>query len=450
MQNEQNRNYSNYEPWNQETYRTGSTKPPKSRGGLIAVLLVLVILLCGVITLLGVMNIRLFQQISASKDAETLPIVFSNDDENTTPASIDPSQSTQADPAKETTDAVSLRPTPESIANIPQEGGLALQEIYENVIDSVVSISCSYSGGISTGTGVILTGDGYIVTNCHVVEDAQRIQVQLTDGRNLDASLVGLDAISDLAVLLVNADGLIPAQLGDSSSLRVGDSVVAIGDPLCVELRGTMTDGIISAINRDIDVEGRIMNLIQTNAALNSGNSGGPLFNMKGEVIGITTAKYSGTSSSGASIESIGFAIPMDDVLDKIQELINNGYVSSPYMGISVDNRMGIGAYVVSVEPGSSAQNAGIRAGDIIIALGEHDIESVADISQAMRSFKVGDTTTVSVFRGRQIVDLSITFAEKPHSNQSSTQTPTGGTNMPSDGDYQDWWDYFFGDGNNG
>ena len=421
MQNEQNRNYSNYEPWNQETYRTGSTKPPKSRGGLIAVLLVLVILLCGVITLLGVMNIRLFQQISASKDAETLPIVFSNDDENTTPASIDPSQSTQADPAKETTDAVSLRPTPESIANIPQEGGLALQEIYENVIDSVVSISCSYSGGISTGTGVILTGDGYIVTNCHVVEDAQRIQVQLTDGRNLDASLVGLDAISDLAVLLVNADGLIPAQLGDSSSLRVGDSVVAIGDPLGVELRGTMTDGIISAINRDIDVEGRIMNLIQTNAALNSGNSGGPLINCYGQVIGINTMKM-GDSMSSAGVEGLGFAIPSTTVRDIVNQLIQQGYVSGrPSLGITGEilsdvirfyYQLPLGLHITEVDPNGSAAQVGIEPGDILISIDNVRITDTETLQSLLYSHIPGDSLQAVVYRAGKQYSVKLTVGE--------------------------------------
>ena len=328
--------------------------------------------------------------------------------------------------------------------------GMTPGQVYAKCVDSVVAISSTIGNqGTSSGSGFIISEDGYILSNHHVVEGATSVSVTTHSGQTYSAKVMGSDSNNDLALLKIEATGLKYVSLGSSDDLIVGDQVVAIGHPLGSET-ATLTVGYISAKDQSVATDGSILNMLQTDAAINSGNSGGPLFNMKGEVIGITTAKYSGTSSSGASIESIGFAIPMDDVLDKIQELINNGYVSSPYMGISVDNRMGIGAYVVSVEPGSSAQNAGIRAGDIIIALGEHDIESVADISQAMRSFKVGDTTTVSVFRGRQILDLNITFAEKPHSNQSSTQTPTGGTNMPSDGDYQDWWDYFFGDGNNG
>ena len=329
-------------------------------------------------------------------------------------------------------------------------GGMTPGQVYAKCAGSVVAISSTIGNqGTSSGSGFIISEDGYILSNHHVIEGATSVSVTTHSGETYSAKIMGSDSNNDLALLKVEATGLKYVSLGSSDDLIVGDQVVAIGHPLGSET-ATLTVGYISAKDQSVATDGSILNMLQTDAAINSGNSGGPLFNMKGEVIGITTAKYSGTSSSGASIESIGFAIPMDDVLDKIQELINNGYVSTPYMGISVDNRMGIGAYVVSVEPGSSAQNAGIRAGDIIIALGEHNIESVTDISQAMRSFKVGDTTTVSIFRGRQIVELSITFAEKPNSTQSSTQTPTGGTNMPSNGDYQDWWDYFFGGGNNG
>ena len=328
--------------------------------------------------------------------------------------------------------------------------GMTPGQVYAKCADSVVAISSTVgTQGTSFGSGFIISEDGYILSNHHVIEGTTSITVTTHSGETYSAKVMGSDDANDLALLKVEATGLKYAALGSSNDLIVGDQVVAIGHPLGSE-SATLTVGYISAKDQSVATDGSILNMLQTDAAINSGNSGGPLFNMKGEVIGITTAKYSGTSSSGASIESIGFAIPMDDVLDKIQQLIKNGYISTPYMGISVDNRMGIGAYVVSVEAGSSAQNAGIRAGDIIIALGEHNIESVADVSQAMRSFKVGDTTTVSVFRERQILELNITFAEKPHSNQSSTQTPTGSSNMPSNGNYEDWWDYFFGGGNKG
>ena len=327
-------------------------------------------------------------------------------------------------------------------------GGMTPGQVYAKCAGSVVAISSTIGNqGTSSGTGFIISEDGYILSNHHVIEGATSVSVTTHSGETYSAKIMGSDSNNDLALLKVEATGLKYVSLGSSNDLIVGDQVVAIGHPLGSET-ATLTVGYISAKDQSVATDGSILNMLQTDAAINSGNSGGPLFNMKGEVIGITTAKYSGTSSSGASIESIGFAIPMDDIRNKIQELIDNGYVSTPYMGISVDNRMGIGAYVVSVEPGSSAQNAGILAGDIIIALGEHNIETVNDISQAMRSFKVGDTTTVSVFRGRQIVELSITFAEKPNSTQSSTQTPTGGSDIPSNGSFEDWWEHFFGNKN--
>jgi len=233
------------------TYQTGSTRPPKSRGGLVAFLLVLVILLLGAVTILGVMNIKLFRQLNGDS-GQILGISLSGKEETDHTISDDPD--TWEQPSQ--TDPIQIATSPPSVENTAGEEALSLQDIYEKNILSVVSISCSYRNGSSTGTGVVLSEEGYIVTNCHVVEDAQSIQILFHDDRVLDAQLVGLDAVSDLAVLWVEADDLTVATLGDSSSLRVGDAVVAIGDPLGVELRGTMTDGIVSAINRDVSVAG--------------------------------------------------------------------------------------------------------------------------------------------------------------------------------------------------
>ena len=326
--------------------------------------------------------------------------------------------------------------------------GMTPGQVYAKCAGSVVAISTTVGNrGTSLGSGFIVSEDGYILTNHHVIEGGTSITVTTHSGETYPAKVICFDNANDLALLKIEATGLNYVSLGSSDDLIVGDQVVAIGHPLGSEI-ATLTVGYISAKNQHVATDGSILNMLQTDAAINSGNSGGPLFNMKGEVIGITTAKYSGTSSSGASIESIGFAIPIDDVADKIQELIDRGYISTPYMGIRIDNRIGIGAYIVSVEPNGSAHNAGILAGDIILAIGEHNIESVTDIPQAMLSFKVGDTTTISVFRGRQILELSITFLDKPNSTQSSTQTSTI-SNIPSNGDYLDWWEYIFGNGSN-
>ncbi len=408
-----------YEPWEQGEYRTGATKPPKNHRGLIAVLLVCVIILCGIASVLGVMNIRLFHQVKAPETADSLPIMFSNNTQSTFPtydASAELPQETVAllDPIQSAT-------SPASVDNISQSGGLSLQEIYQKNIPSVVSISCQYTGGSSSGTGVILSAEGYIVTNSHVIEDARQIEVLLSDGKTLQASLVGMDAVSDLAVLYVESDNLIPAELGDSTALRVGDTVVAIGDPLGIELRGTMTDGIVSAINRDVDVGGRTMNLIQTNAALNSGNSGGPLINCYGQVIGINTMKI-GDSMSSAGVEGLGFAIPSTTVRDIVNQLIQNGYVSGrPDLGISGEGisdfyqfyyRLPRGLYITDISAGSSAEEVGLEPGDILLSIDDTAITSSHILESVLYGYAPGDTVTAIVYRAGRQYKITLTVGE--------------------------------------
>ena len=410
---------NNNDPWDQGVYRTGSTEPPKNHRGLIAVLLVAVILLFGVVSILGVMNIRLFRQVNSTDADNSLPIMFSNNADNTFPSS-----DTSAEPAQKTDmvqETIQNATSPTSVSNLPQAGGLSLQDIYTRNIPSVVSISNHYSGGSSTGTGVILSQDGYIVTNCHVVENAQKIEVLLSDGRTLQASLVGMDAVSDLAVLHVTAENLIAAELGDSTALRVGDTVVAIGDPLGIELRGTMTDGIVSAINRDVDVGGRTMNLIQTNAALNSGNSGGPLINCYGQVIGINTMKI-GDSMSSAGVEGLGFAIPSTTVRDIVNQLIEKGYVSGrPHLGISGESisefyqfyyRLPRGLYITEVEDKSSAAEAGLEPGDILISIDETIVTSSHVLETVLYAYAPGDTIQAVVYRAGKQYTVTLTVGE--------------------------------------
>ena len=414
MSYEYNSNHTpEQDPWDQGVYRTGSTKPPKNHRGLIAVLLVTVILLCGVVSILGVMNIRLFRQVSKTKAQNSLPIMFSNEDTQTFPATTAPSEATQG--------TIAPADSPISVENVPQEGGLSLQDIYEKNIPSVVSISCSFSGGSASGTGLILSEDGYIVTNSHVVEGAKAIEVLLSDGRILQASLVGADTVSDLAVLQVTADDLIPAVLGDSTSLRVGDLVVAIGDPLGIELRGTMTDGIVSAINRDVDVGGRTMSLIQTNAALNSGNSGGPLINCYGQVIGINTMKM-GDSMSYAGVEGLGFAIPSTTVSDIVNQLIEKGYVSGrPHLGIEGETissfyqfyyRLPKGLFITKIDPESSAEKAGLETGDILISIDGVNITSSHVLETLLYGYTPGDTMKAVVYRSGKQYSVTLTVGE--------------------------------------
>lgn len=309
------------------------------------------------------------------------------------------------------------------------EGDLSPSQVYSGCVESVVAIyneirsDANGQGAATTGSGFILTGDGYVVTNYHVIENASRLTVTTVNGQEYTAEVVGFDASNDISMLKIDAQGLPCVTLGSSDALVVGEQVVAIGNPLG-ELTSTLTVGYVSAKDRMVDTDGTIINMLQTDAAINPGNSGGPLFNMRGEVIGITTAKYSGTTSSGASIEGLGFAIPIDDVAKMLDDLQRYGYITGAYLGVmvrSMDSNVSqmyglpMGVYVESVAAGSCADHAGIRAKDIITNLGGYEITSMTDLTRALRKFAAGDTTTVEVWRAGRKEFLSITLDEKPH-----------------------------------
>ena len=304
-----------------------------------------------------------------------------------------------------------------------EEDALCLQDIYSSVIDSVVSISSMTSSGTSSGTGIIMSSDGYVITNHHVITGALVISVLTNDNQEFEAALVGSDEMSDLAVLKIDARGLQAAEFGDSSKLRVGDSVVAIGDPLGVQLRGTMTNGIISAINRDLTVGDRTMTLIQTNAALNNGNSGGPLINCYGQVIGINTVKMSSYYTATASVEGLGFAIPISVAKPIIDELIENGYVAGrPAIGISGDSlpsyyrtyyRLPEGVYVTSVNEGSDAKAKGIREGDIVTAINGERISSIDELNTVKNQYAAGDEVTLTVYRSGTYYEVTVTLVDQ-------------------------------------
>ena len=304
-----------------------------------------------------------------------------------------------------------------------QEDALSLQDIYSHVIDSVVSISSMTSSGTASGTGIIMSQDGYIITNHHVISGALVISVLTNSNEEYEAALVGSDEMSDLAVLKIDAKGLQAAEFGDSSKLRVGDSVVAIGDPLGVQLRGTMTNGIISAINRDLTVGDRTMTLIQTNAALNNGNSGGPLINCYGQVIGINTVKMSSYYAASASVEGLGFAIPISVAKPIIDELIENGYVAGrPAIGISGEAlpsyyrtyyRLPEGVYVTAVNDGSDAKAKGLREGDIVTAINGQKICSIDELNTVKNQYAAGDEVTLSVYRSGAYYEITVTLVDQ-------------------------------------
>ena len=363
--------------------------------------------------------------------------------------------------------AASNTATGNSVSGSPvaADGGLTPSQVYAQNVQSVVLITCQVTTtvygqtatGTSSGSGFILTEDGYIVTNHHVVDGASSVAVTTYGGEEYSAQVIGSDSNNDVALLKVEAADLPAVAIGSSEDLIVGDQVVAIGNPLG-ELTGTMTVGYVSAKDRDVTTDNTTINMIQTDAAINSGNSGGPLFNMNGEVVGITTAKYSGSSSSGATIEGIGFAVPIDDVIGMIESLKEYGYVTGAYLGVSVYNvdedtasmyNLPLGTLVESVTEGSCAEKAGIQRKDIIIALGEYTVESYTDLSRALRKFEAGDTTTITVYRSGEEITMNITLDEKPH-EETTTQDPTQSGQMPEDGNYEDWYKFFFGNGNNG
>ena len=397
--------------YDSDTYQTGRTRAPRRRNGLMAIFLSALIFAGGVFTAAKLLN---RQTDSKNPEPEEGQLSFYQETEDSSQT-----EDTQTD-RSDNWDMV-INSAPQSVENVPQSGGLSLQQIYEKNIPSVVSITCTMSGGGSTGTGVVLSGDGYIVTNCHVVSGARQIQVLLSDGRTLPAQIAGEDELSDLAVLVVQATDLQPAEFGDSASLRVGDAVAAIGDPLGVELRGTMTNGIVSAINRDVTTGGRIMTLIQTNAALNSGNSGGPLLNCYGQVVGINAMKM-GDYMSSAGVEGLGFAIPSATVEEVVEQLLRQGYVSGrPGLGFEGETvsvfqqiyaRLPQGVYITQVDMDSDSARQGICPGDVLVAVDSQRITTEEALMQILNSYQPGDAVQVVIYRSGNQYALNLTVGE--------------------------------------
>ena len=301
------------------------------------------------------------------------------------------------------------------------EEELTLQQLYEKCAPAIVSIS-AYAGdsiGYNWGSGVVIRGDGLVLTNTHVLEDCDRAVVTLDNGEEYEAVLIGADAISDIALLKIDATALKTVQLGESTTLRVGDSVAAIGNPLGEDFRNTLTDGIISAIERGMNYHGRSMTLLQTNTAINEGNSGGALFNRFGQVIGITNMKM---MSSYSSIEGIGFAIPSATVCKVINALLKDGEVKGrPAIGITVgaipENAkdkyaLPDGLYVSAVSDGSDAKKQGMQTGDIITAVNGTEVRTTDDIIKIKDELQVGDTMTMRVWRDGNTIEITIVLVD--------------------------------------
>ena len=324
-------------------------------------------------------------------------------------------------------------------------------EVYAANVNSTVGITTSITTNFwgyqttsaASGSGFIISNDGYILTNYHVIEDSDAITVSFYDGSSLAAALIGYDESNDTAVLKVDATDLTPVVLGDSDNLNVGDSVVAIGNPLG-ELTFSLTAGTISAKDREVTLSNSVtMNLMQTDCAINSGNSGGALFNLYGEVIGITNAKYSSSSSSEASIDNIGFAIPVNHIRSIVESIIENGYISKPYIGVSVADvsvetqSYGLpqGAAVKSITEGGPAAEAGLQVNDIITHVDGTAITGSSDVVSIVGKCATGQVLKLTVYRQGATIELEITVGEqiqsaieqKEDTSQSSQNYPFWG-----------------------
>lgn len=394
----------NREPWDQSVYQTGITQPPKKRRGCMTVLLVLVILLGGAATLMGLLNIRLFRAVTSGEDAPIvgfLPENSTEPEESTEPtATVDPEGL-----------SLELEDTPQALENIPQEGGLSLQEIYEKASVSVVSVS---AGGESC-TGVVLSREGYIVASHTAVTGAALLDVTLPDGRTLPATLIGSDEVSDLALIRVGAKDLVPAQFGDSEAVRVGDLAVSIGDPMGTELRGTMTDGIVAAINRDVTLGDRTITLFQTTAVP---HRGGPLLNCYGQVVGIHASPRVGNA-----VEGISLAIPSTAVKELVDQLAAHGrVVGRPRLGLEVQSispfdrlyyRLPQGLYITDVVAGSDAANKDIQAGDILLKLNGRQAYDAESLRELLFTLHPGDTVELTLYRNGSQFKVNVILMEE-------------------------------------
>ena len=366
---------------------------------------------------------------------------------------------------------VSSRPaTAVAIKTVDGKNAMTDAEVYAAGVNSVVSINVTGTNGTnffgqpvktaSAGSGFVLTKDGFIVTNYHVVKNADTVKVTMYNGDEYDAKYVGGDEDYDIAVIKVEAADLQPVTLGDSDKLNVGDHVLAVGSPLG-ELTFSMSGGMVSSVNRAINVSGTPFNMIQTDASINPGNSGGPMFNEYGEVVGIVSAKYSSTGNE--AVEGLGFAIPINDVFAMIQDIMTNGYITNkPYLGItggSMTEQMAAqyrydikeGVFVYSVEEGSAAAQAGLKMGDVILKVDDTEIESMEDLTAVKKQYAAGDTSTLTVYRGGQTITVELTWdavpADKQSEDETSQSSNSGNNGQPGNGytDPYDIFDYFFG-----
>lgn len=393
-------------------YETGNMDLPKQYAGIIAAMLMFLIF-CGGLVGGVILNSRLSPAVPSSEEPQEPGALLSA----ARPQETAPQETREAAHNVKGSANLVISQAPASVPNQDAQGGMALQEVYEKVSPSTVSITA----GTASGSGIIMTESGYVITNCHVISGAASLTVMLEDGREFPAELVGKDNLSDLAVLHIEAEGLTAAEFGDSDSIRVGDSVTAIGDPLGIQLRGTMTEGIVSAINRNLSIQGRNLTLIQTTAALNEGNSGGPLINCYGQVIGINTAKI-GSVYASSGVEGIGFAIPINLAKEVVDQLIALGYVPGrPSLGVETTTLsyeyqiwygLPEGLYITDVPDGSPAWETGLRPGDVITHIAGKRVARDEDLTSVLSTCSAGDSVDIIIYRRNRQYQGSLILQE--------------------------------------
>lgn len=332
------------------------------------------------------------------------------------------------------------RPSAVSLANVDGKTVLSAEEVYASNLESVVGVNGNVTTNVwgqtvknaVSGSGFVISSNdtaSYILTNYHVIDGVTDITVFFADGKSYDATLVGGEEENDIAVLKIDQGNLRPVVLGDSDAINVGEDVYAIGNPLG-ELTFTFTGGYVSAKDRSVTMsDGTVMNMIQTDTAINSGNSGGPLFDKYGQVVGIVSAKLSSSSSSEASVEGLGFAIPINDVKDMVTSIMENGYVTGkPNVGILMSDvdesaqRYGVpaGSEVLAILDGSCAQTAGLQLGDIITAVGDTTVSSSDALKSAIKDCKAGDSVTFTVYRSGETLTINVVLDEDNQERQDA------------------------------
>lgn len=404
-------------------------KPKKNRTGLLIIVVALCFSLLGSALGAGI-TLWLNREITASSENPTRTTKAPSSEDDKRPDGGNISNMLEGQRENSVID----------IHKIDTSKLLTAAEVYALNVNSTVGITTSIttnfwgfqSTSAASGSGFIITQDGYILTNQHVIEDSDSITVTLYNGDDYEADLIGCDESNDIAVIKIDAEGLVPVVLGDSDNLNVGDEVIAIGNPLG-ELTFSLTAGRVSAKDREVTFSnGVTMDLIQTDCAINSGNSGGALFNMYGEVIGVTNAKYSGNSGNGTSIDNIGFAIPLNSIRNIVQSIIEKGYISKPYLGISVidvDEQyaiygLPIGAAVQTITKDSPAEKAGLKIGDIITKIGTKDITCGADLVDIVAASQPDDKLVLTLYRAGTTMEITVEVGEQLYSSTNPQQNP--------------------------